>query len=363
MSVDPLPTGKYFRPFNTESPQVRQYRQWLKISETYTEDELKSAFRKLSHGVHPDRMGGEDALFKRYNEAYQVLRDAKAVKGLNDAFRASLLRGVYAGNRRFDAGRFFGMRLFRVADMPEGPIRGYLPMPADMEPDVTNPDTYRQTSFSLFQTVLFEEENAITDSPEYDQLELMLGGKLNSNQKSRVSYEMALGQQGRDIMRLPWVMANVDAFYAFAEGDFEAALGHMEHAADAIKGNLVITFRLGLCHEALAHAEQKGKINKHHLKQAIACYREVLAIIEKRPEEERPQCIAVRKQMAYAYEALGKRWKAYVQWRTIRQQRPHSVEAQRNVVHFHRLASWFKSRAEESEQKPNKFLNPGESSA
>jgi len=56
----------------------RDYYEILGVSKTASEAELKSAFRKLAMGCHPDRHPGDtaaEAKFKEINQAYEVLAD------------------------------------------------------------------------------------------------------------------------------------------------------------------------------------------------------------------------------------------------------------------------------------------------
>lgn len=47
----------------------------LGVSKNATPDEIKKAFRKKAHVLHPDKKDGDEKKFKEVNEAYQVLSD------------------------------------------------------------------------------------------------------------------------------------------------------------------------------------------------------------------------------------------------------------------------------------------------
>src|SRR5437588_806013 len=58
--------------------QFRDYYETLGVSKTASEDEIKSAFRKLARKYHPDVAKDKKAAeekFKQINEAYEVLSD------------------------------------------------------------------------------------------------------------------------------------------------------------------------------------------------------------------------------------------------------------------------------------------------
>ncbi len=52
---------------------AKDYYNILGVSRTASADELKKAYRKKAHELHPDKAGGDEAKFKELNEAYQVL--------------------------------------------------------------------------------------------------------------------------------------------------------------------------------------------------------------------------------------------------------------------------------------------------
>ena len=56
---------------------MKNYYDILGITKTATEEEIKSAFRKLAHKHHPDKKGGDEKRFKEASEAYAVLSDKK----------------------------------------------------------------------------------------------------------------------------------------------------------------------------------------------------------------------------------------------------------------------------------------------
>src|SRR5256884_5976931 len=63
--------------------QFRDYYETLGVSKTATDDEIRSAFRKLARKYHPDVAKDKKAAeekFKEINEAYEVLGDAEKRK-------------------------------------------------------------------------------------------------------------------------------------------------------------------------------------------------------------------------------------------------------------------------------------------
>src|SRR3954447_15097229 len=63
--------------------QFRDYYETLGVAKTATEDEIRSAFRKLARKYHPDVAKDKktaEEKFKQINEAYEVLSDSEKRK-------------------------------------------------------------------------------------------------------------------------------------------------------------------------------------------------------------------------------------------------------------------------------------------
>ena len=54
---------------------MKDYYDILGVAKGASEDEIKKAFRKLAHKLHPDKKGGDEKKFKEASEAYAVLSD------------------------------------------------------------------------------------------------------------------------------------------------------------------------------------------------------------------------------------------------------------------------------------------------
>ncbi|MBD3250913.1 molecular chaperone DnaJ [Candidatus Uhrbacteria bacterium] len=84
---------------------ARDYYEVLGVSKSASQDEIKRAFRKKAHALHPDK-GGDEKQFKEVNEAYQVLGDEKR-RATYDQFGHAAFQGGAGG-----AGGFGGFSGF-----------------------------------------------------------------------------------------------------------------------------------------------------------------------------------------------------------------------------------------------------------
>lgn len=82
------------------------YYSLLGVTKNASEDEIKKAFRKKAHELHPDK-GGDAEAFKKVNEAYQVLSDAEKRRQY-DTFGSAGPSGGFGGQGQGYEGFDFG---------------------------------------------------------------------------------------------------------------------------------------------------------------------------------------------------------------------------------------------------------------
>lgn len=94
---------------------MKNYYDILGISKSASDEEIKSAFRKLAHKYHPDKKGGNEAKFKEVSEAYAVLSDKKK-RSEYDAYGRTFAGGPTGGAGQgfggFDFSNFAGFQGF-----------------------------------------------------------------------------------------------------------------------------------------------------------------------------------------------------------------------------------------------------------
>lgn len=90
---------------------MKNYYDTLGVAETATDNEIKSAFRKLASQHHPDK-GGDANKFKEINEAYDTLKNTQKRQEY-DAMRKYGERSVGSGNGfNFNSSDFFSEDIF-----------------------------------------------------------------------------------------------------------------------------------------------------------------------------------------------------------------------------------------------------------
>jgi len=81
----------------------KDYYEVLGIPKSASRDEIKKAFHKLAHKLHPDKNGGDDTKFKEANEAYQTLSD-EGKRAQYDQFGSAGPQGGFAGGNAHGQG-------------------------------------------------------------------------------------------------------------------------------------------------------------------------------------------------------------------------------------------------------------------
>lgn len=85
---------------------AKDYYDLLGVTKTASDADIKKAFRKKAHQLHPDK-GGDKAQFQEINEAYQVLSDPQK-KSQYDQFGHAGTRGGFGGGQAGGAQGFGG---------------------------------------------------------------------------------------------------------------------------------------------------------------------------------------------------------------------------------------------------------------
>ncbi len=90
---------------------ARDYYEVLGVDKKATEADIKKAYRKMAHKLHPDK-GGDKAKFQEINEAYQVLGNAQKRASYDQFGHAGTRSGFGGGQSGGAAGGFDGFSGF-----------------------------------------------------------------------------------------------------------------------------------------------------------------------------------------------------------------------------------------------------------
>ena len=91
---------------------MKDYYSILGVTKSASEEEIKSAFRKLAHKLHPDKKGGDEKKFKEVSEAYAVLSDKKKRAEYDTYGKTFAGGGPQGGFGDFDFSNFQGFQGF-----------------------------------------------------------------------------------------------------------------------------------------------------------------------------------------------------------------------------------------------------------
>lgn len=90
---------------------TRDYYEVLGVAKKASEADIKKAYRKMAHQLHPDK-GGDKAKFQEINEAYQVLGNAQKRAQYDQFGHAGTRSGFGGGQSGGAAGGFDGFSGF-----------------------------------------------------------------------------------------------------------------------------------------------------------------------------------------------------------------------------------------------------------
>jgi len=277
----------------------------LGVEMTATPTMIKKAYYGLMKRYHSDKTGVRKEIYDELaspamiNEAYDVLSDEKKRKKYDKKFYAHLTKGQ---RERHD--RFYGVRHYRYGE----PIRQakYL---------LGTTAEFQKTTSARQKTEVHEivEENSITDSIEWDNLEIELGGKYDESTGALAAERFHQGGS-QALQDTPWYRLCSLAYQSYVEADYEKALTYLTQLVKKIPKNIIYMYRLGLVYEALGKLEEAEKL-----------YKAAINTAAKRPN--RQACITIRKALGDLYLRMGRMEDARKIWQGVLKMKHKSIEA------------------------------------
>lgn len=313
-----------------ESPLIQSYRQVLGVGPEATQEELKAAHRQLVQQFHPDRSPDPQSQeqFLKVQEAYEVLQDSEKIQALNQKFIKEKLFGQMIEGLELTFGSFFG---YRRSSIPLIDRAKRLGKEVEGEQD---------TELGTYDFAHSDDSRSITDSPAYDSLELVFGGKFSGEDEGRVRR----GLGGRQVAQLPWILKNNQGIQKFLMSDFEGALAIYEDLNRRMPRNIVFLYRLAVCHIVMGFKNQRTGLfggkrpDRSHLRNAVGLLRQAISVGEARSIGKQ-KCLLPRKTLADLYQVMGLSRKAKEVWKKILEFQPKNEEA-REKAFLTRTQGW-----------------------
>lgn len=302
-----------------ENPTIKSYRELLGVDANSSGDDLKKAYRRMAQLYHPDKNPDEAARaqFVKITQAYETLVDPIMVEALNQKFMKDKLYNQCIEGINITFGSFFGYRIFSLGKRVPRSLRIGDEKAGEADRDL-----------GTFEFEGSQEDISILDSPAYDSIELVFGGKFSIADEERVRE----GFEGPRVGQLPWVLLNNRGILEFLDRRYEDSRKSYEELNRRIPNNIIFLYRLGLCHVILAFQNLtrsffgKAKPQPKHLKAGLDALRRAVAIGESR-EVGRQKCLMIRKTIAEVLEKMGKVAASKKMWKEIRDMQPRSKEA------------------------------------
>ncbi len=312
------------------SPAVRRSHEILGIRMGAPEQKIQKAYQTLSELMQPtqDPNGRRSSgAFEQIHRAFQIASNPEKIKELNRNYLSSVSDQLQLGGRTFDGGSFYGLRRYTSSNVSVDEIRPLLPG-SSFARSVT--DEKQRRKLVLKRRARIDEDASILDQPEWDTIEILLGG---SYRREDEQIEVrSFHEEGLDgLEETPWVLSNLTGYEHFMNGRYLQSAEIFRRLNERIPNNMIFLYREGLSLEAWACAQIRRQNKtvrsmKEVLHLALDRYRKAIQVGRNRPPGERQQAVSIRKAFADLHETLGYRSRARSEWNHVLDVKPRSVE-------------------------------------
>lgn len=313
------------------APDVRRAYELLGVKLGAPESRIRRAYHRLATLTHPDHNPDNPRArehFEEIQQAYEIATNPDRMEHLNRKYLRSIRGRKRIGGRLFDPGSFYGIRRFTHEGADPEMLRKTLPPAGGSGAEQEGEEKIKKREKT--RRKYLDEERSILDLPEWDVLEILLGGRFR-DEDYRVA-ERKFHEKGLEgLEETPWVLRNLDGYRHFAKRDFRSAANIYRELNRRIPHNLIFIYREALSREAHAwtliwQGHSSVREQKEALYASLQQYEKAIHLGENRPGGEQQFAISIRKSYADLLEALGYRSNARRQWRKIMETRPYSVE-------------------------------------